>query len=672
MGETEVYVDRWDGRDDVATPETASSERDDEVEDRLPASRGPSRWSLERWRLRPKVAVVAVFPLIVALTLGSIRLSGEIREAVHLTGAAKHVDSLHALIATESAAAAVEGRAAAGTMVSTDLAALDTALSELNQVRREPGLPQRAAAAMADMYDAALQVHGASARSPVPLELMLQAQRTIATDADAAVESVLAPMNSIEVIEDKNWLLDLWAARRQVFAVGAALVVIIRNPSTPDSVLIEANGANAALLDRVGHYYRSDDARIASLHKGLTTEAPLLAQVRAALPDGPAAIRDVGFGDSLAKDQGIYDQLVDEAADTLATTVAARVSGSRSAAVRDVAVLLSTLLVGVVIASLVSIALLRPLRRLHDSARRVAEVELPEEVEQINADTADDVVFFTPVPVYSDEEIGRVARAVDDIHGQALHLAGQQRQLRLMVNDLFDALARRTKSLLDRQLQLIDALEENEKDPARLASLFQLDHLATRMRRNGDSLLVLAGKPRPRERRPAVSIGDILQAAASEVEQYQRVHIMPVSDAAVTGGAAVDIVHLVAELFDNALRASPPHSQVSVLCERTREGGIIIEIIDHGIGIGVADLEMLNERLSCTPEIEPDTARRMGLFVVGRLAEQHGVTVSLRSSVSGRIGSGITAVVILPPLLLRTIGQGSEPGSATAGRPLTR
>jgi signal transduction histidine kinase len=282
---------------------------------------------------------------------------------------------------------------------------------------------------------------------------------------------------------------------------------------------------------------------------------------------------------------------------------------------------------------IVARALLRPLRVLHDSARRVAEIDLPAEIARIHAaDESDAVVSFTPVPVDTDEEIGRVARAVDDIHGQALRLAEQQRKLRLTVNDLFDALARRTKALLDRQLVLIGALEEHEQDPERLESLFQLDHLATRMRRNGDNLLVLAGTEGPPTRLVPMPIAEVVQASISEVEQYQRVRMEALPDIAIKGVASVDVVHLISELLDNALRASPPDHEVLFRCLPGPDGGVVLEIVDQGIGIGSTDLAQLNAQLSSRPEVSPETARRMGLFVVGRLAERHGITVRLQRS----------------------------------------
>lgn len=261
-------------------------------------------------------------------------------------------------------------------------------------------------------------------------------------------------------------------------------------------------------------------------------------------------------------------------------------------------------------------------------------------------------IEFTRVPVHTTEEIGQLARAVDDMHGQALRLAGEQAHLRLQINDMFETLARRSKSLVEQQLGLIERLEYEEKDPARLESLFRLDHLAARMRRNGDNLLILSGTRMRRGHSAPVQLGDILRAAMSEVEDYQRVQIGSTPEGALSGTVATDIVHLLAELVDNSLRASPPDSTVTFSFARAVDGGLLVEIADRGIGIPAEELDAINERLALGGEVGPDTARHMGLFVVSRLAARHGLTVRLRPTFDTARNPGITASVHIPDVLL--------------------
>jgi anti-sigma regulatory factor (Ser/Thr protein kinase) len=207
---------------------------------------------------------------------------------------------------------------------------------------------------------------------------------------------------------------------------------------------------------------------------------------------------------------------------------------------------------------------------------------------------------------------------------------------------------------VDQQLALIDGLERNEEDPERLESLFRLDHLAARMRRNGANLLVLAGSRVPREQADPVPVAAVINAAASEVEDYTRVITAVAPDSEILGVVAGDLVHLLAELLDNALRYSPPISQVRVSAVHTGNGGLVIEVSDIGLGMTEADLRVANTRLQSGGEVNPYTARHMGLFVVGRLAAQHGLVVRLRSTIAGEQNSGTTAGVYVPAdLLLR-------------------
>jgi anti-sigma regulatory factor (Ser/Thr protein kinase) len=257
-----------------------------------------------------------------------------------------------------------------------------------------------------------------------------------------------------------------------------------------------------------------------------------------------------------------------------------------------------------------------------------------------------------PLPVHTTEEVGQVAHAVDELHEQAVLLAGEQARLQLQVGDMFETLSRRSRSLVDQQLTLIDRLESDEEDPERLESLFRLDHLAARMRRNGANLLVLAGSKVPREQAAPVPVAAVINAAASEVEDYTRVVTAVAPDSEILGVLAGDLVHLLAELMDNALRYSPPISQVRVSAVHTGNGGLVVEVSDIGLGMTETDLRVANTRLQSGGEVNPYTARHMGLFVVGRLAAQHGLVVRLRSTVAGEANSGTTAGVFIPAELL--------------------
>ena len=333
-----------------------------------------------------------------------------------------------------------------------------------------------------------------------------------------------------------------------------------------------------------------------------------------------------------------------------------RPAAKRTEAIRDSVIVGVAILIALLIVTLVARTLVRPLRKLRDGALQVAHRDLAQELERVRAGGPADPV--QPLPVHTTEEVGQVAHAVDELHEQAVLLAGEQARLQLQVGDMFETLSRRSRSLVDQQLTLIDRLESDEEDPERLESLFRLDHLAARMRRNGANLLVLAGSRVPREQAAPVPVAAVINAAASEVEDYARVVTAVAPDSEILGVLAGDLVHLLAELMDNALRYSPPISQVRVSAVHTGNGGLVVEVSDIGLGMTEADLRVANTRLQSGGEVNPYTARHMGLFVVGRLAAQHGLVVRLRSTVAGEANSGTTAGVFIPAELLL---RGSAP-----------
>src|SRR6476660_6856066 len=187
------------------------------------------------------------------------------------------------------------------------------------------------------------------------------------------------------------------------------------------------------------------------------------------------------------------------------------------------------------------------------------------------------------------------------------------------------------------------------------------------MRRNGANLLVLAGAKVPREQADPVPVAALINAAASEVEDYARVVTATVPDSEIAGSVTADLVHLLAELLDNALRYSPPISQVRVSAVHTGNGGLVIEVSDIGLGMTQSDLRVANTRMQSGGEVTPYTARHMGLFVVGRLAQQHGLVVRLRSTIAGEANSGTTAGVFVPSELLVVAGEPDQFGGPESG-----
>lgn len=313
-------------------------------------------------------------------------------------------------------------------------------------------------------------------------------------------------------------------------------------------------------------------------------------------------------------------------------------------------ILLTALMLAGAVAVLVARQLLVSLALLRRSALDTASTQLPQAVSDIL--DGYDPEEIEQVPVHTTEEVGEVARAFDTVHSQAVALAAEQAGLRRSYSDSFINVSRRSQSLLERQLRLFEQLERDEEDPDQLATLFQLDHLATRMRRNNENLMVLSGSDLARRFTRPVPPADLVRAAVSEIEHYPRVIVQPLPEARVLGYAAGDLVRLLAELLDNAANFSAPQTNVMVTGHRRGDGELVIDIVDRGIGMGADELDAANDRLLSDGEIELSTSRRMGLFVVGRLAARHDIDVELHPGPDGtglRASVGVRAELLVEP-----------------------
>ncbi|MFB9854993.1 nitrate- and nitrite sensing domain-containing protein [Micromonospora andamanensis] len=292
-------------------------------------------------------------------------------------------------------------------------------------------------------------------------------------------------------------------------------------------------------------------------------------------------------------------------------------------------------------------SLVRRLRRLREAALQLANDRLPSVADRLGRGEQVDIAEEAPPLRFGDDEIGRVGRAFTVVQETAVRTAVEQAELRRGVREVFLSLARRTQALVHRQLALLDALERRERDAEELTDLFRVDHLAARMRRNAENLIVLAGATPGRAWRRAVPMTDVVRGAVGEVEDYARVTVPAMGGASLAGEAVGDVIHLLAELIENGLSFSPPHTTVEVRGQLVANG-FAIEIEDRGLGMTGEDLAAANHRIVDRPELNPADAARLGLYVVSRLAERHGVRVRLRESVYG----GTTAVVLIPSTLI--------------------
>ncbi len=312
--------------------------------------------------------------------------------------------------------------------------------------------------------------------------------------------------------------------------------------------------------------------------------------------------------------------------------------------------------IALLIAFYVARAVTVPLKKLTSAAYTLSTDKLPGLVERLrnpdeNVGTLSEAL--QPIDIHSKDEIGQLADAFNSIQHVTIEVAEEQGALlRKGIGDIFINLARRNQTLLDRQIEFIDQLEANEEDPDQLDNLFKLDHLATRMRRNAESLLVLAGAEPPRRRGRPVALADVVRVAIGEVEDFARISLLALDEVTVGGNVAVDLAHLLSELMENATHFSPPDTTVEIVGHQSNEG-YTLSVSDQGIGMSADQLNEANQQLARPPLVGLALSRSLGFIVIGRLAARFGVVVKLTSSPSG----GVTALVLLPGDLVTIDGE---------------
>ena len=429
-----------------------------------------------------------------------------------------------------------------------------------------------------------------------------------------------------------------------VHELPAAMVVIRAGGSNPRAVL---DLASTVTLDTAKYNSARDAVSALRLPTQLSIlDAGYFSQ-RLQLSSGEAAaVRTVDPGTFEKRSLDALKEIA-SVSDFVSGKGAALAASKQAAAVREttitVGVTLLTLLLSVAIAMLIARQIVVPLRRLTLAADDV-RTQLPSLVEQVAVPGAVPQLSLVQIPVTSRDEIGRLATAFNEVNAATIQVAQEQAALRGSIAEMFVNVARRDQVLLNRQISFIDALERSEEDPGTLANLFRLDHLATRMRRNAESLLVLAGIDSGRRVRDSMPLSDVIRTASSEIELYDRVELELGADPNMRGFSALAAAHLLAELLENATMFSEPETVVEV---ETSAAGEYLQIVvhDHGIGMSDAELASVNDRIRLTAASDVLGAQRLGFYVVGRLAARLGAKVVLRR---GQDGSGTDAIVLFP------------------------
>ncbi|MBP2365458.1 nitrate- and nitrite sensing domain-containing protein [Pseudonocardia parietis] len=656
-----------------------STERPSTLSERL----DPRNWSLVA-----KLAVVGLVPTVLALSIGAIRVveqanvAEELGRGSGLVDVHRQIDTLTGALQAERDAAVTfvagnrqgdrasvdQAQAATDTAVRDTTAQLDTAQEQEPQLATAR---QQAEATLGQLPEIRSQVVAGPApatdvtgRYTTVVERALGLDRALVgrlqtADTAGLTTALGAGANAREALELERTVINgaiaagRWDEAQRAQVTGAEA-----------SFQAAADDFRSSLLPEQAEAFGDFAAGPVNAERNSLRDQALAAPVGAALSIDPVAWN--GAVDRSTQAVGSSTRAAEQAF-TDGRAAAAEEAGN-TAGLNSVLLMLTLLLTGGIIL-LLGRQMVRSLRLLRSSALEVAERKLPAAVQSMRSGQAPNALV-EPVPLDSRDEIGEVARAFDAVHGQAIRLAADQAALQQNVNSMFVNLSRRSQALVERQLQLIEELESNEQDPDQLSNLFQLDHLATRMRRNSENLLVLAGTDLAKRNVAPVQVVDVLRAAVSEVEQYQRVIVQTPPSATIAGRAANDLVHLLAELLDNATNFSPPDSQVVMSTTRTADESLLIEISDRGVGMTDIELVDANQRLSGPAEVDVSASRRMGLFVVGRLSTRHRVGVRLASAAVGGGTGGLSASVTVPPHLVPSAQLPEQRRDGGAGAPM--
>jgi len=663
-------------------PPAASMVRATHSHPRKPAS-ARSRFALVNWRVRWRLAAVIAVPTLTAAVLGALTIYGDVNNW-QATGRVQHLAQLNADTIRLSQALEDElNISAAYAATRGNNAALVVSLKQAQDVTNsaasavlsdsagvagqaglaagyQPGTVQDLNAVLASINDLANDRKGVIDTSFPASEVVRVFSENLITPANTFSAAIGTGANDATLQGDITTLGALLRNENQVSVQRAILYAALVSPqgTLRSEDLTNLQQASEQAKADLADFDASSDTAEQQFYSNTVSGNPvdvassdeILAEQMAT--NAPAVpLTSTGQLDQGNWNRDMTATLGDTrtVANQLTTAISSRASTLRSNATTELLVTsivtLLLLLLVLLVSTTVARSLIRPLRKLRTDALDVAGHRLPEMVRRLSqSEGTDEGVEIEPIGVTSTDEIGEVARAFDQVHREAVRLAADEAMLRGNLNAMFINLSRRSQSLIERQLSLIDSLEQSEQDPGRLSSLFRLDHLATRMRRNSENLLVLAGHEVTRRWSQPVPLVDVLRAAISEIEQYERVVLNVQPGIVVVGQAVNDAVHLVAEIVENATTFSPEDTQVYVSGQPLSSGGVLLDITDNGVGISDQEMSHANWRLDNPPVVDVAVSRRMGLFVVGRLAARHGVRVRLRHAQAG----GLTALIWLP------------------------
>ncbi len=654
-----------------------------------------SRLALKNWRVRSRLLLLVLLPTLAAVILGGVSVVSSARSALayqrveQFSRLGGQITSLIQALQAEredtiryiTMGPAGGGRGSPGAAAGPQLAVLAQDRQATDQLARRvrsgaaaigrsyPALAQQEAKGAIAAIDGLPALRGVATSTRIPSLAVIQEYAATITQL-LALEDEIATGSHDAVLADTARVVGLISASKEQVSQEQA---ILTSALTPD--LVGANqfqpgqlaAINAAQAEQQAdlaqfsltatssqrHLYDSDlSSAQADRAQAQVQQAITLAQGGGSSAENPAFTNAASGSAYLvaslhAVEQGLMGSVIAQSGSLRGQAITAALIGGFAVILVLALALLFTVALGR--------SMTRPLHRLRTGALEVAGERLPETVRLMSGGDSEASLEVAPIDVDSTDEIGEVARAFDQVHREAVRLASNEAALRGNINAMFVNLSRRSQTLVERQIRLIDDLEQGEQDSERLANLFQMDHLATRMRRNSENLLVLAGHELSKRWSEPVVLVNVLRAAVSEIEHYERVipDIQP--GISVRGQAVNDVVHLLSELAENATSFSPAETLVHVSGYSLNSGGVLLDITDQGVGMSAEEMAHANWRLDNPPVVDVAVSRRMGLFVVARLAARHGIHVRLRPASKG----GLTALVWLPDDVITR--QGSQP-----------
>ncbi len=647
------------------------------------ATRKGSRFSLSNWRVRWRLIAIIAVPTVTAMILGGIQIGNSVSNYVAFQRV-QTLANLNALVVQAAGQLADErddmaGYVASGRQNTQMLAAVDkdqaATSATLNEIQGQAGAVTGNASyrqqTVLDLKNGVLAgiadltfIRTAALKTEYPALAVIQSYDRLVTAFDTFSNDIAAGSGNATLQTDNSVLNALLRMEDDASLQRAYLYQALATspPALTPVALADLNQAFSQQQADTSQFNAAASVAEAQTLNN-TVAGPQVDEAQSAEKRAIAAAQSgpkltIGTQQSCGTETpaqcwyGTQSFQIDKmrtVSGQLVGEITAQANSLESTSLRDAVIIsvatLILLLLVLLITTFVARSMIRPLRKLRADALEVAGSKLPDMVRRLSeSEGGDESVEIEPIGVTSTDEIGEVARAFDQVHREAVRLAADEAMLRGNLNAMFVNLSRRSQSLIERQLALIDNLEQSEQDADRLSSLFRLDHLATRMRRNSENLLVLAGHEASRRWSQPVSLVDVLRAAISEIEQYERVVLNVQPGIQVVGQAVNDVVHLVAEIVENATTFSPEDTQVYVTGQPLTSGGVLLDITDNGVGISEQEMAHANWRLDNPPVVDVAVSRRMGLFVVGRLAARHGVRVRLRHAQSG----GLTALIWLP------------------------